>query len=52
MTYINTLRYKTMIMTFNSKNNFNSRDKMNNLLDNFKIEISKIHKFYILFNKK
>jgi len=41
MTYINSTKYKTMIMKINSENYSSNRDKMNRILKDFKSEISK-----------
>ena len=37
---IKTVKYKTMILTVNSKSYLNSREKMNKMLEKYKIEIS------------
>ena len=39
-TIIKTVKYKTMILTVNSKSYLNSREKMNKMLEKYKIEIS------------
>lgn len=39
--FVQNTQYKTMILSINSKNNFNSKEKINKILNNFKLEISK-----------
>lgn len=39
-TIINAVKYKTMILSVNSKTDLNSREKTNKMLEKYKLEIS------------
>jgi hypothetical protein len=41
MTYINNTKFKTLVMNINSKNNLESREKINKILEDLKEKISK-----------